>query len=625
MAAATHMPVIGTPGVSIYEREREKNIAANRAVLASLGLLEDVTSLKQSMESQRTEKQRPKVKKSWPSERVRKASGRSEKLEKIAAKEAKIEAKRRAAEEEVLEEKREAARLVRKQRLAIQKREEAKEAKRKAKLEQERKARQQVLAEQRRARDAEMRELRAQRAEAAREMRREAKQQRDAEVALAVDRMRDRKANLRHATESSVENAVAGFAVRRSASQRAANQRKRDERFRSSVGETEEFHVIYEGMCDAPGCCFKEHHLGPCSTALVKEGQRRRAAESVSYVEQSDADFTKEHNLKSTVWEASPKKDKVKDRSQPIAARSMLRAGHPYIGRRVARLFGRRLVLGTVTGFLPACKIQGVGALFRVTHDDGDEEDLEEDEAAEAGDDYSSLAPRESRWLSVGHPHIGARVTRRFDGAKVYGTVRKWLPADEAEGEPALYRIVHDDGDQEELEEDEVEAAVADFLADAPVEVTNELWRTEGHELIGLRLVREFDGAGEELATITQWLAADEASGEPALFRAVHDDGDEEDLEEDEAREAIDEFNLRAMENEDWRTDGHPFLQKRALRTFGGGGSKRKLKTALGTVTKWLAAEGCEPALFRVVHDDGGKRARSHASTHTALSPPCSL
>ena len=159
----------------------------------------------------------------------------------------------------------------------------------------------------------------------------------------------------------------------------------------------------------------------------------------------------------------------------------------------------------------------------------------------------------------------------------------------------------------------------------APVEVTNELWRTEGHELIGLRLVREFDGAGEELATITQWLAADEASGEPALFRAVHDDGDEEDLEEDEAREAIDEFNLRAMENEDWRTDGHPFLQKRALRTFGGGGSKRKLKTALGTVTKWLAAEGCEPALFRVVHDDGGKRARSHTSTHTALSPPCSL
>ena len=90
------------------------------------------------------------------------------------------------------------------------------------------------------------------------------------------------------------------------------------------------------------------------------------------------------HNLKSTVWEASPKKDKVKDRSQPIAARSMLRAGHPYIGRRVARLFGRRLVLGTVTGFLPACKIQGVGALFRVTHDDGDEEDLEEHEARDA-------------------------------------------------------------------------------------------------------------------------------------------------------------------------------------------------------------------------------------------------
>ncbi len=55
---------------------------------------------------------------------------------------------------------------------------------------------------------------------------------------------------------------------------------------------------------------------------------------------------------------------------------------------------------------------------------------------------------------------------------------------------------------------------------------------------MGQRIARRF-GKTVVLGTVTKWLAADEATGEPALFHAVHDDGDEEDLEEDEAREAL--------------------------------------------------------------------------------------
>ena len=40
------------------------------------------------------------------------------------------------------------------------------------------------------------------------------------------------------------------------------------------------------------------------------------------------------------------------------------------------------------------------------------------------------------------------------------GTIRKWLPEDPATGDPPLWRAVHDDGDEEDLEEHEVKEAV---------------------------------------------------------------------------------------------------------------------------------------------------------------------
>ena len=66
----------------------------------------------------------------------------------------------------------------------------------------------------------------------------------------------------------------------------------------------------------------------------------------------------------------------------------MLSSGHAHVGRRVARLFGSRLVLGTVVRWMPACRTSGEPALFRAVHDDGDEEDLDEHEAEEAAGEY---------------------------------------------------------------------------------------------------------------------------------------------------------------------------------------------------------------------------------------------
>ena len=51
---------------------------------------------------------------------------------------------------------------------------------------------------------------------------------------------------------------------------------------------------------------------------------------------------------------------------------------------------------------------------------------------------YEALKPREHRWLKVGHRLLGQRVRRTFDGQPILGTVTKWLPADLAEGDPAL-------------------------------------------------------------------------------------------------------------------------------------------------------------------------------------------
>ena len=66
-------------------------------------------------------------------------------------------------------------------------------------------------------------------------------------------------------------------------------------------------------------------------------------------------------------------------------------------------------------------------------------------------------------WQTDGHEWIGRRVHRRFqvaDGSSVstVGTIKVWVPADG--DDPALWRVYHDDGDVEDLEEFEVKAGL---------------------------------------------------------------------------------------------------------------------------------------------------------------------
>ena len=52
------------------------------------------------------------------------------------------------------------------------------------------------------------------------------------------------------------------------------------------------------------------------------------------------------------------------------------------------------------------------------------------------------------------------------------------------------------------------------------------------------------------------------------------------------------------VETWEWQCSGHPWINQRVLRIFGG-------QKAAGVVTSWIPASTAEPALFRVLHDDG--------------------
>ena len=79
---------------------------------------------------------------------------------------------------------------------------------------------------------------------------------------------------------------------------------------------------------------------------------------------------------------------------------------------------------------------------------------------AQAAEASSSGGAEAIAWLSSGHKLLGTRVARLFHGQITSGTITMWVGADVAEGDPALFRMEHDDGDEEDLEEEEVAEGV---------------------------------------------------------------------------------------------------------------------------------------------------------------------
>ena len=61
-------------------------------------------------------------------------------------------------------------------------------------------------------------------------------------------------------------------------------------------------------------------------------------------------------------------------------------------------------------------------------------------------------------------------------------------------------------------------------------------WKDAGHEFIGVRVARAIQRLIRTLGHISKWLPPDDE--DEALFHMVHEDGDEEDLNEAEVRDA---------------------------------------------------------------------------------------
>ena len=99
--------------------------------------------------------------------------------------------------------------------------------------------------------------------------------------------------------------------------------------------------------------------------------------------------------------------------------------------------------------------------------DSGDEEmdEAEEEvEQEEAADDDEDCWRFEGRWIG--------RAVRRFfprHGGPSDGVVTRWLDENE-EDEPALYHVEHEDGDEEDLEEDELLVALCAAATNASAE-----------------------------------------------------------------------------------------------------------------------------------------------------------
>eukprot|EP00965_Chrysotila_dentata_P192973 6175472-Pleurochrysis_carterae.AAC.4 len=85
---------------------------------------------------------------------------------------------------------------------------------------------------------------------------------------------------------------------------------------------------------------------------------------------------------------------------------------------------------------------------------------------ASAADGKSGEPNGTEDWLTEGHEWLGKRVARTFGEGIAVGTIVGWLPENEAEGDPALFHVLHDDLDEEDLEGYEVEAAFEMYRTD---------------------------------------------------------------------------------------------------------------------------------------------------------------
>ena len=133
--------------------------------------------------------------------------------------------------------------------------------------------------------------------------------------------------------------------------------------------------------------------------------------------------------------------------------------------------------------------------------------------------------PQENVWLTSGHPWLGQRVRLFFDAIRSDAVCVRWLPG--TADDPPLWHVLHDDGDEEDLEAHEMREAMEAHSANLAY---SREWRTD-HPWVGSRVRRSFRGHAVD-GTVQRWLPKAKGRRKKALWHVRHDDGDEEDVEE---------------------------------------------------------------------------------------------
>jgi hypothetical protein len=195
-------------------------------------------------------------------------------------------------------------------------------------------------------------------------------------------------------------------------------------------------------------------------------------------------------------------------------------------------------------------------------YDDSSREEAPK-EAVDMDDWKLSVKEAVDGWLTSGNPLLHRHGERILPcGACATGTIVAW------KRDPCVYKIVHEDGDEEDLDEEEVERAIAEHdrkhsvlklqaavrgsivrnrghLRNTVVEGLfidkNEHrggWRTTGSDYIGSRVRRWFGSIAAVDGTLVAW------KREGPEYLIVQDDGDEETVDEVEVIKAIDDYQM---------------------------------------------------------------------------------
>eukprot|EP00941_MAST-03F_sp_MAST-3F-sp1_P003515 g3515.t1 len=379
--------------------------------------------------------------------------------------------------------------------------------------------------------------------------------------------------------------------------------------------------------------------------------------------------------------------------------------GHEWIGKRVRRILpGYGVTDGKIVRWIPAGDDTDEEALWHMVHDDGDEEDLDEKEMIEAlknfeNDTRDTQAPflcyvnkrrdRASNRATFSSVSPGAVIEKleefevdlvshiKAEGGRsaVHGAA-KWEWCKSGSKRSAWTRRIRalrtnmDDGEtirEQGLSQEKSDSATKESatllleLEEAIHTMQSEedvykegggKWQTKGHEFIGKKGLRSFEGYGTSVGTFTKFFLAkneeDEEEGETSLFHILHEDLDEEDLDYAEALAAIklydEKFGTNQLDDDDkkgeetvkkdvekeqqlndennasrWRTSGHAFIGKQARRFF------VTLGKSDGKITKWMPfsknSDGEEEEeLFHMVHDDGDEEDLDSIEANNAIN-----